>query len=151
MHEDTGYTQDIMFLACSGASKEGPLSNRAAVELTKEGCGRMFSLAGIAAGMSGFVQSAKDVERMVVIDGCETACGRTIIENAGIPLKEHVVVARLDIEKSNAPSLKPEDISTVKHAVRLALNFPVKVVFNSPKPLSPAEEALSKMLGGKCC
>lgn len=143
--------ENIMILSCSGCSYGGQISNQAAVDLTKEGCGRMFSLNGIATGKSGFVQSAKDVEQMVVIDGCETACGRGIIENAGIPLKNHVIVTRLDIKKSNDLTIDPEDIAAVKHAVRLALNVPLKVVFNSPKPLSPADEALSKMLGGKCC
>ena len=62
-----------MILSCSGASREGRLSNQATVELTGEGFGVMFCLAGIATGKSGFVQSAKDAEQMIVIDGCGTA------------------------------------------------------------------------------
>ena len=38
---------NIMILACSGGSNVGQLSNRAAVELTKEGFGKMYCLAGI--------------------------------------------------------------------------------------------------------
>ena len=58
--------QQIMLLACSGGSNVGQLSNQAVVELTQEGFGKMFCLAGIGAQLSGFVQSAKDVST----DGC---------------------------------------------------------------------------------
>jgi len=148
--------QDIMILPCSGASREGRLSNQAAAELTREGFGELFCLAGIAAGKSGLVQSAKDMEQLIVIDGCETACAKTILENAGIPVKEHIIVSRLAIQKDKGRSLSlenavPEDVAAVKHAARLALKLPVKIVFNSPPPLSPAEQAMSKLLGGKCC
>ena len=52
---------NVMILACSGGSNVGQLSNEAAVELTREGFGKMFCLAGIGGHLSGFVQSAKDV------------------------------------------------------------------------------------------
>lgn len=35
-----------MILACSGGSNVGQLSNQAAIELTQEGFGKMFCLAG---------------------------------------------------------------------------------------------------------
>lgn len=148
--------QNIMILSCSGASREGRLSNQATVELTKEGFGQLFCLAGIATGKSGFVQSAKDTEQIIVIDGCETACAKTILENAGVPVKEHIIVSQLAIQKDRGRSLSledavPEDVAAVKYAARLALKLPVKIVFNSPKPLSPAEQAMSRLLGGKCC
>ena len=145
--------ENIMILACSGNCNVGQLSNRAAVELTKEGFGTMLCLAGIGAGLSGFVQSAKDAERMVVIDGCDNACGRTILENAGVSLKKHVIVTQLDIKKSNDLSLNTEDLAAVKHAVRLAFKYSIKAmaIFKSPKPLSPGDRARSKMLGGRCC
>lgn len=62
--------ENIMILACSGGSNVGQLSNQAAIELTREGFGKMFCLAGIGGKLGGFVQSAKDVENMVAIDGC---------------------------------------------------------------------------------
>ena len=45
----------IMILACSGGSNVGQLTNQVAVELTKEGWGKMFCLAGIGGHLSGFV------------------------------------------------------------------------------------------------
>ena len=46
---------NIMILVCSGGSNVGQLSNQAAVELTQEGFGKMFCLAGIGGQLSGFV------------------------------------------------------------------------------------------------
>jgi uncharacterized metal-binding protein len=50
-----------MILACSGGSNVGQMVNRAAFELTQEGFGKMFCLAGIGGHLSEFVQSARDV------------------------------------------------------------------------------------------
>jgi uncharacterized metal-binding protein len=52
---------NIMILACSGGSNVGQMANRAAFELTQEGFGKMFCLAGIGGHLSEFVQSARDV------------------------------------------------------------------------------------------
>ncbi|MDZ7667426.1 MAG: putative zinc-binding protein [Desulfotignum sp.] len=142
---------DIMLLACSGGTCEGQLANRAAWELTKEGLGRMFCLTGIGAHVSGFMQSAKDVAQVVVIDGCDTACARILLENAGVAVTRHVIVTRLDVKKPDSVHLDPDDVAAVKHAVRLACKLPVKKVFDSPSPLSPGDRAKSRQLGGKCC
>ena len=64
---------DVMILACSGGSNVGQLANQAAVELTQEGFGKIFCLAGIGGHLSGFVQSARDVPQMVALDGCPVA------------------------------------------------------------------------------
>ena len=47
---------DVMILPCSGGSNVGQLANKAAVELTQEGFGKIFCLAGIGGPLSGFVQ-----------------------------------------------------------------------------------------------
>ncbi len=54
---------NIMILACSGGSNVGQLSNQAAVELTREGYGKMFCLAGIGAHLTGFVWSSSTAAR----------------------------------------------------------------------------------------
>ncbi|MCK8603169.1 putative zinc-binding protein [Desulfoferrobacter suflitae] len=73
-----------MILACSGGSNVGQLSNQAGVELTQEGFGKIFCLAGIGGKLQGFIQSAKDVPQMVVIDGCELGCAKATLEQAGV-------------------------------------------------------------------
>lgn len=111
---------NTMILACGGGSNVGQLSNQAAVELTQEGFGKMFCLAGIGAHLGGFVQSAKDVPRMVAIDGCPQGCVKKILEYAEIPMKSYIVLTELGIEKNKELSLKRDDIDKVKAAAKEA-------------------------------
>lgn len=109
---------DVMILACSGGSNVGQLSNQAAVELTQEGFGKMFCLAGIGGKLSGFVQSAKDVPVMVAIDGCQVGCAKAILENARIPMKQYLIITDEGIEKNKNFNLERADIDRVKEAVK---------------------------------
>jgi len=111
---------NIMILACSGGSNVGQLSNQAAIELTQEGFGKMFCLAGIGGHLGGFVQSAKDVPAMVAVDGCEVGCAKAILDHAKIPTKNYLVLTELGIEKNKEFNLKAGDIQKVKAAVQSA-------------------------------
>lgn len=122
---------NIMILACSGASNVGQLSNQAAVELTQEGFGKMFCLAGIGGQISGFVYSAKNVPVMVAIDGCQLGCARAILKNARVPLDRYLVITDEGIEKNKNFNLERTDIEFVKTAVK-------RVVSQS----SPVDEAI---------
>lgn len=116
---------NIMLLACSGGSNVGQLSNQVAVELTIEGFGKMYCLAGIGGRLSGFVQSAKDAPAMIVIDGCEIGCAKATLETAGVPLGAYIVITKdLGIEKNKNFNLSREDIERVKAAVK---NLAVKI------------------------
>ena len=108
----------IMILACSGGSNVGQLANQAAVELTQEGFGKFFCLAGVGAHLSGFVQSAKDVPNLVVIDGCGVGCAKGILEHSAIPLKNYLVVTDLGIEKNKDFKLRNTDVQKLKDAVQ---------------------------------
>lgn len=111
---------NVMLLACSGGSNVGQLANQACVELTQEGFGKMYCLAGIGGELSGFVASAKDVPRMVVLDGCEVGCAKAIFKKAGAPLRGHVVLTDLGIAKNKDFNLKREELDKVKAAARQA-------------------------------
>jgi uncharacterized metal-binding protein len=112
---------NIMILSCCGGSNVGQLSNRAAVELTQEGFGKMFCLAGIGGHISGLVQSAKDVQQIIVIDGCDIGCSKAILENADVSFKNYVVLTELGIGKNKDFNLKQEEVDRVKKAVKDAV------------------------------
>jgi uncharacterized metal-binding protein len=114
--------QDIMLLSCSGGSNVGQLSNRAAVELTQEGFGKMFCLAGIGGHISGLVQSAKDIQQIIVIDGCDIGCSKAILKNADVPFKNYVVLTELGIGKNKDFNLKQDDVDHVKAAIKDSIN-----------------------------
>jgi uncharacterized metal-binding protein len=109
---------NIMILACSGGSNVGQLSNQAAVELTQEGFGKMFCLAGVGGHLGGFVQSAKDVPQMMAIDGCDIGCTKAILDHADVPIKSYLILTGLGIEKNKDFNLKREEIDTVKEVVK---------------------------------
>ena len=111
---------NIMILACSGGSNVGQLSNQAAVELTREGFGKMFCLAGIGGHLSGFAQSAKDIPQMVAIDGCSVGCAKAILEHAEIPIKSYLVLTDLGIEKNKDFKLRKEEVQKVKEVIKEA-------------------------------
>lgn len=117
-----------MLLSCSGGSNVGQLANLAAVELTQEGFGKMSCLAGIGAHLSGFVSSAKDAPELIVIDGCEIGCGRRIIQQAEIPLKNYLVLTDMGIEKNKNFNLSREDINKVKEALKASLQIRVQPI-----------------------
>ncbi len=100
----------------------GQLSNQAAIELTQEGFGKMFCLAGIGGQLGGFVQSARDVKNLLVIDGCQVGCAKAIMNNAKIPMENYVVLTDLGIEKNKNFELKQADIDAVKEASRRCFN-----------------------------
>jgi len=107
-----------MILACSGGSNVGQLSNQTGVELTQEGFGKLSCLAGVGAHLSGFVQSARDIDKLVVIDGCEVGCAKGVLEHAEVPLRAYLVITDLGIGKNKEMNLKREEIDRVKQAVR---------------------------------
>jgi uncharacterized metal-binding protein len=111
-------TTSRMILACAGGSNVGQLSNQAAVELTQEGFGKLFCLAGVGAHLSGFIQSARAIDELVVIDGCEIGCAKAILEHADIPIKKYLLITELGIEKNKNMMLNPAEIARVKQAVK---------------------------------
>ena len=102
----------------------GQLSNQAAVELTQEGRGKMFCLAGIGGQLSGLVQSAEDAPAMIVIDGCQVGCARAIMEQAKLPLKNYLVITEEGIEKNKDLDLKRDEIDQVKSAASRVMETP---------------------------
>ena len=112
---------NLMILACSGGSNVGQLSNQAAIDLTREGFGKMFCLAGIGARLSGFVQSAKDVDNIIAIDGCKVGCAKAVLEENGIESKNHLVLTDLDIEKNKNFDLDADHLDKVKTKIKQIL------------------------------
>ena len=115
-------SEEMMILACSGGSNVGQLSNQVAVELTQEGVGKMFCLAGIGGQLSGLVQSAKDAPTMMAIDGCEVGCAKAVLDQAQIPLSNYLVITEEGLEKNKNLSLDRADIDRVKTAVEQVID-----------------------------
>jgi len=80
-----------LIFACSGAANTGLLADQVARRLRADKVGAMTCLAAIGADLSGYMTSARDADRNIVIDGCPVACGKKILEAHGIPHEQYVM------------------------------------------------------------
>jgi uncharacterized metal-binding protein len=95
-------TETKLIYACSGAADVGEIADRVARKLRSEGSARMTCLAGIAAGLSGYVQSAKGADENITIDGCKKACATKTLERIGVTPTSYVLT-ELGLVKGESP------------------------------------------------
>jgi uncharacterized metal-binding protein len=88
-----------LIFACSGGADVGLLSDQAARRMMKEGCGKMFCLAGIGGNVEGILKTTRDADKILVIDGCAVDCAKKTMEEAGINDFTQFRVTALDFEK----------------------------------------------------
>ncbi|HRX17298.1 MAG TPA: putative zinc-binding protein [Spirochaetota bacterium] len=86
-----------LLYACSGAANTGYLSDAVARKIMGNGNGSMTCLAAVGAKLSGFVETAKSSNN-IVIDGCPTACGKKIFDTHNLDYK-HIILTDFDVQK----------------------------------------------------
>lgn len=111
----------IVLLPCSGGSNCGQIANKVAVQLTEEGLGNIYCLAGIGAHIESMIESARSAERLVAIDGCSVACARKAIEHAGLRVTDWVCVTEEGINKNHDFHLDPEEIELIARRTKQSL------------------------------
>jgi len=104
-----------MLLACSGGSNVGQIANEVARQLTVEGKGLMFCLAGLGGDVEPLVERTQAAERVLVIDGCPVACARKTLERHGIE-HEWLELTGLGIEKCPDLALDDDEVATARQA-----------------------------------
>jgi uncharacterized metal-binding protein len=100
-HECAG--GETLIFACSGAADVGAISDRAARQLTKDGKGKMFCLAGVGGRVQGILDKTAAAARILAIDGCSLDCTKRTLEQAGFSKFAHARVTDLGMEKGKAP------------------------------------------------
>ncbi len=103
-----------LIAACSGRSNVGQIANQVMVEVDKMGGAKSFCLAGVGAGISGFVESAK-AGQVIMVDGCPMACGKKVLEKYQVQPFRYFVVTELGIKKE-------EEVSELDVGTSLALD-----------------------------
>lgn len=124
--EKTAFTcecsaQEITLLPCSGGSNCGQIANQVAVQLTEDGIGNIYCLAGIGAHIEGMMESARSSKRLVAIDGCSVACAKNTIEHAGLKVTDWICVTDEDVEKNHQFKLVREEIDLIVQKVKESL------------------------------
>lgn len=100
-----------LIFPCSGAADVGAIANQAARQLTREGAGRMFCLAGIGGRVPVILETTQAAAKILAIDGCPQDCARKTLELAGFSGVAHLRLSDLGMEKGKTPPT-PETIAT---------------------------------------
>ncbi len=116
-HECAG--GETLIFACSGAADVGAVSDQAARQMTREGAGKMFCLAGIGGRVEGIVQKSKAASQIIAIDGCSLDCTKKCLEQVGIDNFMHLRVTDLGMEKGQTAVSSENIITTSKAASAL--------------------------------
>ena len=118
---ETESNGETLIYTCAGAAYTGQVANRAGVNLTQDGTGKLFCIAAMAADVPQKMERARNAAKRVIIDGCEDHCCRLIMEKAGLPYDAHVVLTDLGIEKQPEQPQMINDAKKAAEAVRQAL------------------------------
>ena len=108
----------VLFYACSGGANVGEVADRACRELMYAGCGTMFCLAGLGGDLEGMIQTAKDADLNVVVDGCPMDCAKKIFDRAGVGNYTQFRVTDLGIEKAKGVPATDEQVRQVAARAR---------------------------------
>ena len=92
-----------LIFPCSGGSDVGEITDRAARQLTTDGIGRMYCLAGVGGRVSGIMASTESAGRILAIDGCPLDCAKNALQQAGFNDFEHVRITDLGLQKGESP------------------------------------------------
>ena len=104
-----------LLYSCSGAADVGQIADLTARRLDEEEWGGMSCLSGIGADLSGFIESAKEAEN-IILDGCPVGCGRKMFESRGLPFTE-IVMTQQGLVKGSAPAT-PEVVERMAETVK---------------------------------
>jgi uncharacterized metal-binding protein len=97
-------------------------ADQAARRLMYDGEGTMWCLAGLGADIQSMIQTAKDADLNVVIDGCPMDCAKKIFDRSGVTNYVHFRVTDLGIEKAKGTAATPEQIAQVAAKAREMLS-----------------------------
>jgi len=106
----SGSGKTVLVYACSGGANVAEVADRAARELMFTGSGTMFCLAGLGADIEEMVQTARDADLNLVIDGCPMDCAKKVFERHGLTNYKQIKVTDLGIEKTKGVRATPEQV-----------------------------------------
>ena len=111
----------VLLYACSGGANVAEIADKAARELMFGGCGTMFCLAGLGGDIQGMVQTARDADVNLLIDGCPMECAKKTFDRHGITNYRHIKVTDLGIEKVKGVRCTDEQVAKVVAKAREVL------------------------------
>jgi uncharacterized metal-binding protein len=111
--------EELIILACSGASNTGAYSDKVARKIMAEGKAKMLCLARFAVDKE-WAELQKEStlanSRIIVLDGCPIDCAAKILRERGIIDFEHVHTTDFDIIKGKTPVVE-EKIAEISRTI----------------------------------
>ena len=104
---------DTLIFACSGAADVGRLADLSAREMTQQGAGQMFCLAGIGGGVEPILKKTAAATKILAIDGCGLNCVKSCLEKAGFDKFIHLQLGNIDMVKGQSPPTEDKVIKAV--------------------------------------
>ena len=109
--------------ACAGGSNVGQMANKVAVELTKQGKGKIMCTVGIGGDVPGIIKSTEGTDEIIAIDGCALVCAKKTLERAGFTVDKHVILSELGMKKNKELDLNENEINEIMAKVEEALRI----------------------------
>ena len=119
-----GSGKNVLLYACSGGANVAEIADRAARELMFAGYGTMFCLAGLGADIQAMVQTARDADLNIVLEGCPMDCAKKIFDRAGLTNYVQVKVTDLGIEKKKGVRAADSEVARIVAKAKEALAQP---------------------------
>jgi uncharacterized metal-binding protein len=104
--------------ACSCGNNVGQLATIAASQLISTGFAQFGSIPALVTGVippEATTPTAADI--LVVVDGCNEACGRMIVDKAGFSCSHYLIVTQLGIDITPGTAYNPVDLELVKDGI----------------------------------
>ena len=111
-----------LIFACSGAADVGEVADRSARELTKNGLGKMFCLAGVGGRVAGILKKTEEASGVLAIDGCDLDCTKNCLEQAGFTRFKHIRVTDPGMAKGQAPATEDNIVKVVAKGKELVVS-----------------------------
>ena len=108
-----------LIFPCSGAADVGEIADRSARQLTREGTGKMFCLAGIGGRVSSIMASTRAADKILALDGCPLECAGHTLKEAGFAGFRHLQLSDLGLRKGESPATDERIGQVLAHAGQL--------------------------------
>lgn len=115
-----------LVFACSGAADVGAVTDQAARRLSQEKTASMCCIAAIAAEIPDILEKATCADKIIVLDGCEKACGKKILDAGGYTGHAHVELGSIGMEKGKTPANEENIVKAVAVAREALTNHCAK-------------------------
>lgn len=109
--------------ACAGGSNVGQMANKVAVELTKQGKGKIMCTVGIGGDVPGIIKSTEGTDEIIAIDGCALVCAKKTLELAGFTVDKSIVITELGMKKGGKLDLEETELNEIMAKVESVLGI----------------------------